>query len=115
MIRVSISLIIFCVLAMNAHAQSEAQVNNMAESKEWVIGANPGAAGYLYPKKKWSGSKNYNYNLKGLVIRKFFHYEKQGYIVWNNLGWTYNASDRTVSKAAKRYFTINSNTRAAII
>lgn len=113
-IQVSISLIIFCVLATNAYAISEAQINNMAESKEWVIGANPGATGHLYTKKKWSGPKNYNYNLKGLVIRKFFHYEKQGTLGGINLGWTNNASAKTGKKRARWYFTRRSNAKGPI-
>ncbi|MCK4743618.1 MAG: hypothetical protein KAT25_07340 [Sulfuriflexus sp.] len=112
LIRVSISLIIF--LATNAYALTPAQINNMAESKEWVIGANPGAGGYLYTKTKWKGPKDYNYNLKGLVIRKFFHYEKQGSLGGINLGWTNNASAETGKKRAKWYFTRSSNAKGPI-
>ncbi|WPD23695.1 MAG: hypothetical protein SD837_03845 [Candidatus Electrothrix scaldis] len=113
-IRVSNSLIVFCILVTNAYALSEAQINNMAEFKEWVIGANPGASGYLYTKKKWGGAKNYNYNLKGLVPRKFFHYEKQGSLGGINLGWTDNASASTGNKRARWYFTRNSNATGSI-
>lgn len=105
----------FCVLVTNAYALSEAEIHNMAESKEWVIGANPGASGHLYAKSKREGPKSYNYNLKGLVPRKFLHYEKQGYLGGINLGWTDNASAKTGNKRAKWYFTRSSNTQGPIL
>jgi len=114
MILKSISFVIFCLLTTNAYALTQAQIDNMSESKEWVIGANPGASGYLYTKKKWEGSENYNYNIKGLVLRKFLQYEKQGTLGGINLGWTSNASASTGEKRAKWYFTRKSNASGPI-
>lgn len=73
----------------------------MSRYKQWMIGAN--ATGFVYPNLS-SGSSNKKYNLKGSVIKKFLHYEKQGTFGGINLGWTDNASASTASKRAQWFF-----------
>ena len=73
----------------------------MARYKQWMIGAN--ATGLVYPNTT-SGPVSKKYNLKGLKIRKFLQYEKQGTFGGINLGWTNTASAGTAIDRAQWIF-----------
>jgi len=73
----------------------------MVPYKQWMIGAN--VTGLVYPNTT-SGPSSKKYNLKGLGIRKFLHYEKQGTFGGINLGWTNSASAGTAIDRAQWIF-----------
>jgi hypothetical protein len=85
----------------------------MAPYKQWMIGAN--STGFLYPKSSWNGPASKSYNLKGLVLRKFLQYEKQGAGRGINIGWTDDASASTATKRAKWFFSRKSNSTKPIV
>ncbi len=92
---------------MNFHDASQI----VAEYKQWMIGANGTGLVIPYDKRDHRSS----YNLKGSVIRKFLHYEKQGAGRGINLGWTNNASASTANKNAKWHFSRKSGAKGPIL
>ena len=84
-----------------AEKQFAAAAALMAPYKQWMIGAN--VTGFVYPYTT-GGPSSRKYNLKGLGVRKFLQYEKQGTWRGINLGWTGNASAQTAIDRAQWIF-----------
>ncbi|QEG33769.1 hypothetical protein [Bythopirellula goksoeyrii] len=85
----------------------------LAQYKQWMIGANnTGKVTHGLPKGPLADAQ---YNLKGLVPRKFLQYEKQGTFGGINLGWTDNASASTATKSAKWYFVATTDGSAPVV
>src|SRR5215831_7298670 len=78
-----------------------AQLGTLVEGmKQWVIGA--GDDKPVLPKTRFADHPEVNYNLLGLIIRKFLQHEEKTYGI--NLGWTDDASPQTGAKVARWFF-----------
>ena len=76
-----------------------------ADLKQWVIGG--GRAGGVLLKRKFDGSPERNYNLRGLKINRYLQHEEQRFGI--NLGWTDDASPQTAAKVARWFFAREAN------
>lgn len=85
--------------------------NIVAEYKQWMIGAN--GSGPVIPHSERDHRSNFN--LKGLVPKKFLQYEKQGAGRGINIGWTDTASAATATKSSQWHFSRKSGASGPIL
>jgi hypothetical protein len=93
----------------SATAIPPAAVASLADDlKQWVLGG----AGALRPKRKFDGSPERNFNLRGLKIDRYLQHEEQRFGI--NLGWTDDASAKTAAKVARWFFARESSDDGAL-